>query len=268
MVTQQAFVRSEGPEEITPPVPAKQRSFDGLQPVKTHSFESLSAAEVLLQSQRGGTARWAEEAAQDGGLSPGSEHAAALLRGVRGGAREQDTAVDCLMSLSSTASAVQGTKRRAAAAPAPRRKLQIRPSPLSSPNDPPGASSAAALDSTGAPPAETFNLLSTADAAQLRTLAAAYKLCPSPTASQLGAIADHVGLPADRLLQWFESRQARARLVPAAPRRHPTAPPAEHSLDGRRTGAADVGSLTAEPRRGRAARVVLCQQRIGVPVLK
>ena len=226
MVTQQAFVRSEGPEEITPPVPAKQRSFDGLQPVKTHSFESLSAAEVLLQSQRGGTARWAEEAAQDGGLSPGSEHAAALLRGVRGGARDQDTAVDCLMSLSSTASAAQGTKRRAAAAPAPRRKLQIRPSPLGSPNEP-AATASAALDSTGPPPAETFNLLSTADAAQLRTLAAAYKLCPSPTASQLGAIAHHVGLPADRLLQWFESRQARA---PSPPLRLATPPRPPHRL--------------------------------------
>ena len=41
---------------------------------------------------------------------------------------------------------------------------------------------------------------------QLRVLATAYKLCPTPTEEQLAAVAQRVRLPAERLAQWFESR--------------------------------------------------------------
>lgn len=43
---------------------------------------------------------------------------------------------------------------------------------------------------------------------QLKLTAAAFRLCPEPTADQVGAIARRVALPAERVATWFEARRA------------------------------------------------------------
>jgi len=52
-----------------------------------------------------------------------------------------------------------------------------------------------------------IQLMSGASAQQLKYLAAAFKLVPSPTAEQLGAIANRISLPVARLEPWFQSRR-------------------------------------------------------------
>lgn len=197
------FSRPEGPEDISPP------NFN----VKTRSFESLSVAEVL-QSKLGA----GEEAQSSGPSSPPAQQAAAVLQSVTalaGAAKEDgaksdtdETAIDCLMSLSTA-------KRKAAevAAPAPRRRLKMRsqpsplvPKPSPSPAPPPA--------SGGRGPAKMH---SGASVEQLQLLAAAFKLCPAPSAKQLAAIADRVSLPADRLQQWFDSRKVLQDWIQAQP---------------------------------------------------
>jgi len=191
MTMPMGFSRPEGPEDISPP---------NLN-IKVRSFESLSVAEGL--QKLGG-------AAEVGGAdSSPRAAAAAVLQSVATDEAKSDTdetAIDCLMSLSSA-------KRKAAevAAPAPRRRLKMRsqPSPLV-----PKASTPSPTGSGRGPPAF---LHSGASPQQLQLLAAAFKLCPEPSAQQLAAIADRVSLPADRLQQWFDSRKVLQEWIQAQP---------------------------------------------------
>ena len=221
-MTDKGFVRVEGPEQITPPYQPPVCN-------KQHSFESLSAAHVL-SGKLGSEQPDAEDSASDASSSPAMQRAAELLcqqRGpplVRSDSGVQDDAVDCLMSLLSA-------KRKVApaAAPAPRRKLRMRPgggcypSPLA-PADEATASAAAFAASqqnvAAASTSSTTNVpvcLSGASVQQLRVLATAYKLCPLPTEEQLAAVAQRVRIPADRLGQWFESRAVLQEWVQSKP---------------------------------------------------
>jgi len=179
--------------------------------VKAPSFESLSVAEVL-------TGKLAGERFATGKLpldsSPRSQQAAAVLHSVTGSQTKDnvkvdtdETAIDCLMSLSSA-------KRKAAevAAPAPRRRLKMRaPSPLVPTTE--NGAEARAASGRGSP---AF-LHSGATVQQLQLLAAAFKLCPAPSEEQLAAIAERVSLPADRLQQWFDSRKVLQEWVQSQP---------------------------------------------------
>jgi len=62
-----------------------------------------------------------------------------------------------------------------------------------------------------------LRLLQQLSTQQLQLLAAAFKLCPEPSAQQLAAIADRVSLPADRLQQWFDSRKVLQEWIQAQP---------------------------------------------------
>ena len=50
-------------------------------------------------------------------------------------------------------------------------------------------------------------LLSGAPTGQLKRLAAAYKLCPTPSEAQLARVAARVGLAPEMAAQWFASRR-------------------------------------------------------------
>lgn len=161
--TQNGFVRAEGPEEITPPIANKARSFD-----------SLSAAKALC-TQLPVSVAPTPAAAPDEPTSPSSPSlaaAAAALTQVQSTdmLEEAEGAVDCLMQLSSDGtmkpSLLQPAKKRpladAAGAPVPstRRKLKMRASPLSQSDDPASCGSA----STMAP----LPLLSSSNPGQVR----------------------------------------------------------------------------------------------------
>lgn len=193
-----AFVRIEGEEEVTPPAVQKTRSFD-----------SLSVAHVLASAGLEN----AQENAPSGASSPSVAAAAMTLRNVQS-VDVLDTAADCLMSLSSLASpneAPAGSsikrEREEVHQSATRRRLKmradIRPSPLSK--------SEAAVSEAGVPPSvrspTPVKLVSSATPQQLGLLAAAYKLCPAPTPEQMEVIAQRVGLSADQLSFWFQSRK-------------------------------------------------------------
>ena len=52
---------------------------------------------------------------------------------------------------------------------------------------------------------------------QLKLLAAAFKLCPTPTGEQLAAIASRVGMDEDTLANWFQSRRVLQEWVSQQP---------------------------------------------------
>ena len=52
---------------------------------------------------------------------------------------------------------------------------------------------------------------------QLKLLAAAFKLCPTPTGEQLAAIASRVGMDEDTLASWFQSRRVLQEWVAQQP---------------------------------------------------
>jgi len=210
MTLPRAFSRPEGEEEITPPFNAKTRSFD-----------SYNAA-VVLQSSLQVASKEASgsnsEVSQTSSPCPGSptvHAAAAALRNVHTQQDNMHNAVDCLMSLSSEASTYdslpESTNKRKghSLAPAPRRRLKMRqgPSPL-----------APKVRGANSP----VKLLSGASIHQLKMLAAAYKLCPAPTAEQLQAIADRVGLPKSQLNTWFQSRKVLQDWVQQQPEMRPS----------------------------------------------
>jgi len=180
------FSRPEGPEDISPP-PAIA--------TKSRSFESLSVAK-MLQSKMLPTASGTAEPS-----SPTMALAVAALQQASADSKgdSDEDAIGCLMALSSSDS-----KRKAydsESVPAPRRRLKMRmePSPL-----PLGPTRNNKINTLAATPPQ---LLSSANVQQLKLLAAAFKLCPSPSAQQLEAVAQRVGLPVDRIEQWFTSRQ-------------------------------------------------------------
>ena len=170
---------------------------------------------------------------------------------------EAEGAVDCLMQLSSDGTAkpslVQPPKKRPLAAtagaqvPASRRKLKMKASPLSQPSEP--RFGASAIE----PSMQPLALLSSSNPAQvsasprprvrhraltqyytgpcqlrginlpppppcqLKLLAAAFKLCPTPTGEQLAAIASRVGMDEDTLASWFQSRRVLQEWVAQQP---------------------------------------------------
>ena len=203
---ERVFSREEGEEEVTPPYVSKTRSFD-----------SLAVAHVLT----GGMA------VQEPSVmpprprppSPSSPTLAAAAAGLldvqRMPSESTNSAVDCLMSLSSlkrgpevvddeAAEEDSASKKR----PAPdqlqaaRRRLKMRTAGVPSPLTRPGNHVRAP-----ARPAPPVQLLSGASVEQLKLLAAAYKLCPTPTPEQLMAIAERVSIAPDALSVWFASRK-------------------------------------------------------------
>ena len=52
---------------------------------------------------------------------------------------------------------------------------------------------------------------------QLKLLAAAFKICPKPTEQQLDAIASRVGMEAETLAHWFQSRRGLQEWVAQQP---------------------------------------------------
>lgn len=178
-----AYERPEGPEDISPPpvVDKTQRS-----------FESVLAAEVLHSKLGNGTGMLQVER---GALAP---HTAEKNE-------TDDTAIDCLMSLSSATSGKRKSSKISASAahPAPRRRLKMR-----LPDAPPPAASQPDVTETASDDYTLpLPLLSSATVHQLSMLAAAFKLCPAPSKGQIDAISVRVEIPSDRLQQWFESRQ-------------------------------------------------------------
>lgn len=195
------MARPEGEEEVTPPYSSKTRSFD-----------SLAVAHVLTGGMQHdmGPPRLPSPPS-----SPTLTAAAEGLLDVRRQpSASTDSAVDCLMSLSSLAKRGRDDSEADEEAepknkrPAPeqlhaaRRRLKMRTAGVSSPLARPGNSMRAPVSRP--PPVQ---LLSGATVEQLKLLAAAYKLCPTPTPDQLLAIAERVSIAPDALNVWFQSRK-------------------------------------------------------------
>lgn len=191
-------MRAEGPEEITPPVAHRISSFD-----------SLSAAKALCNqlpvSFSPGPEADVERPAPG---SPTVAAAAAALHQVQS-SDVLEGAVDCLMSFSShaaDASLMPPPKKRpapvSASASSTRRKLKMRaaPSPLS-------YASTSNESQHSASTMEPLSLLSSSNVDQLKLLAAAFKLCPTPSDEQLAAIASRVGMDPESLGHWFHQRR-------------------------------------------------------------
>jgi len=176
------FTRPEGPEDISPPP---------LIASKTRSFESLNVAKVLTSKLDPNVAA--------NPSSPTMASAAAALQKVQTDAKTEsdEDAIGCLMALSSADSKRKAEAGESMGPPASRRRLKMY-EPAPSPLRP-------VQNNMHAPPPP--QLLSNANVQQLKLLAAAFKLCPTPSAEQLEAIANRVNLPADRIEQWFASRQ-------------------------------------------------------------
>jgi len=203
------FVRTDvdAEEEITPP--ATQR---------VSSFDSLSAATALCSQLPASIAPAVAYDAPARSESPGSPTvaaAAAMLQQVQS-SDALEGAVDCLMLMSSHAAAASAEtdympppkKRPPPAASSTRRKLKMRtgPSPLS-------RGSTSDEGSTMQPLA----LLSSSSVDQLKLLAAAFKLCPSPTEEQIGAIASRVAMEPEALTHWFHQRRVLQEWVQQQP---------------------------------------------------
>lgn len=191
---QVGFTRPEGPEDISPPPMIAS---------KTRSFESLNVAKVL-------TSKMDPTAADPS--SPTVTAAATALQKVQTESKgdSDEDAIGCLMALSSADSKRKADSWESMGPPASRRRLKMvepAPSPLGPAHNKMNA----------APPPQ---LLSNANVQQLKLLAAAFKLCPSPTAEQLEAIAKRVVLPADRIEQWFASRQVLQDWIRQQPSMH------------------------------------------------
>mmetsp|Transcript_43914 Transcript_43914/g.77406 ORF Transcript_43914/g.77406 Transcript_43914/m.77406 type:complete len:229 (+) Transcript_43914:368-1054(+) len=192
------FLRVEGEEEVTPPYSCK-----------TRSFESLAAAKVLTNNIALGQAM-PPPPRPDLPDSPARAAAAAgLLHVQRESSQSTESVVDCLMSLATQSkqepspSDVVDSRKRAAPEQqiAARRKLKMRAVGVSSPL----ARPCSELSAPPRPP--PVRLLSGASVEQLKLLAAAYKICPTPTEDQLLAIAERVGIDSDALTVWFHSRK-------------------------------------------------------------
>mmetsp|Transcript_14568 Transcript_14568/g.43342 ORF Transcript_14568/g.43342 Transcript_14568/m.43342 type:complete len:246 (+) Transcript_14568:906-1643(+) len=202
--------RPEGEEEVTPPYSSKTRSFD-----------SLAVAHVM-----GGMAQEGEMPPPQLPSPPSSPTLAAAAAGLldvqRMPSTSTDSAVDCLMSLSSAPKRQRdddaadeepkGKRPAAGQLQAARRRLKMRTAGVSSPLARPGNSMSAP-----APRPPPIQLLSGATVEQLKLLAAAYKLCPVPTPDQLLAIAERVSIAPDALGVWFQSRKVLQEWVQQQP---------------------------------------------------
>jgi len=76
---------------------------------------------------------------------------------------------------------------------------------------------------TAAPPRLPSRLLSEAHPQQLCLLAAAFKLCPEPNATQQAALATRIGLTGDAVAFWFRTRQVLESLMSRVPAAEKTA---------------------------------------------
>jgi len=199
-----AFIRPEGEEEITPPC------------TKMRSFDSISVAHILQAKLNDHTAAVNERSAPG---SPSVSDAAALLQGVSTSAK-LDKAVDCLLSLAAdergidTGSVMKHEKRpRSEPTPpgATRRRLSMPPTPKSSmrgmhsSEQPLQAIEPQEFLITGMD--KPLRLLSDATLLQLKLLAAAFKLCPTPTREQIDAVAERVEMNPERVATWLQCRQ-------------------------------------------------------------
>ncbi|KAL3910531.1 MAG: hypothetical protein SGPRY_009021, partial [Prymnesium sp.] len=197
-ISERAFARVEGEEEVTPPYSCR-----------TRSFESLVAAKVLADAISKNDALIPPPSPR--AISPPSSPsraaaAAGLLDVQRIPTEATDSVVDCLMSLSSQpapdAPPLAESKKR----PYPeqqlaaRRKLKLRSTESCARLAVPG-------DSTSSASSPPLRLLSGASIEQLKLLAAAFKLCPSPTPQQILAIAERVAITPEALCVWFQSRK-------------------------------------------------------------
>ena len=163
---------------------------------------------------------------------PTIDTAASVLPSVQ--STSEDKAVDCLMSLAAFGGGPptggSGQPLKLPEGTAVRRKLAMRTKkPVSQPTalrvEPedasgvpnPGRDGVCDLGGAGTsrePPCiavpgviQPVRLLSGATVHQLRLLAAAFKLCPSPSPEQLEAVAHRVGISASKLGTWFQSRR-------------------------------------------------------------
>lgn len=70
--------------------------------------------------------------------------------------------------------------------------------------------------------ARPITLRSGATMLQLKYLAAAFKLCPSPTHEQVVAIATRVGVSVLKLTEWFQTRNTLQAWLSEQPQLQPT----------------------------------------------
>jgi len=222
---QTGFVRIEGPEEITPPIVRSQESWSAAKALCSQfpPYAPPAGCQLPVSVSVANDAALTDQPSSPG--SPSLAAAAAMLQQVQSTDRdrleEAEGAVDCLMQLSSDGTAkpslVQPPKKRPLAAtagaqvPASRRKLKMKASPLSQPSEP--RFGASAIE----PSMQPLALLSSSNPAQLKLLAAAFKLCPTPTGEQLAAIASRVGMDEDTLASWFQSRRVLQEWVAQQP---------------------------------------------------
>lgn len=184
-------------EEITPPI------------IKPHSIDSLTLAGAFLAEHVcGGEVQSTEPHAEPSaaappglGRSPSIMNAAAAL-------------VDASRDCSVLSDALGGSARR--------RLKMPRPSPAKRGRESTEDAAAAALA-----PASMWavghhvRILSSASLDQLKLLSAAYKICPTPTDQELHIISRYVGVPAEQLETWFESRGTLQEWVTQSPHLQP-----------------------------------------------
>lgn len=228
-----AFVRSEGEEEITPP--CKQRSHESLSVAHILQAELDPAARVSspLVPDDGRTSPTRSETSRREPPSPGSpsvEAAAAVLGSVQQSAHNK--AVDCLMSLASFGAKQLPPPARPPKRPryeslsndnmAARRRLAMRADNRNR------IHASAYHYATNTAPCITIagvqrqvRMQSDATLLQLKLLAAAFKLCPSPTSEQMEAIANRVAVTTEKLETWFQSRRTLDAWISSQPHLQP-----------------------------------------------
>jgi len=180
-------------EELTPPLHHKSNSWDNLTVARV-----LQAGFDFSNMSQGTNSPTIVAAADHLGLMRNKDHS---------DIKSDTNAVNCLLALShfgtySTSAPPSAVKRKLDASPltaSSRRRLKMRSSEESS-------SQFEQLQLKEAPKAP-IPLQSDASVMQLKLLAAAYKLCPHPSAHQIQAVAQRVGLAPEQLTSWFRSRQ-------------------------------------------------------------
>jgi len=118
--------------------------------------------------------------------------------------------------------------------PTPRRRLKMRSGASGGATGRAASRAAAAVAAAAAAAAEAelhtlqvagidcpVRILSGASLQQLKLLSAAFKLCPNPTGEQIVAVARRVGVSADKLDTWFQSRRTLQEWVQQQPHLQP-----------------------------------------------
>mmetsp|Transcript_32275 Transcript_32275/g.55228 ORF Transcript_32275/g.55228 Transcript_32275/m.55228 type:complete len:249 (-) Transcript_32275:9-755(-) len=173
--SQRAYVRPEGNEEITPPVPSAGSS-------KQLSIDSLCVAR-MLQEKLGHPDDFERD------LSPSLQVAAMALQKVQAQA-STDSAAGCLMSLAGASSEASPMRRSAVVATRLGAPQFRRSGSILTPGQRLGIKMHSSLTSV-----------------QLQMLAAAYKICPHPSEEQLSIVSERVDIDEAELRSWFHSRR-------------------------------------------------------------